>query len=632
MNPWNELAANLAIVAITTSLWTFGHRHVARFMPRSGSVAFGGIMACGTLGAMSLPFQFHPGVLLDLRYTLLAISGLFGGPVAAAAPFVVAVARRVMSGGTGLSVALPLIFMATASGLIAHRFTRGIPDGRSICVVSLAVVFSGTAGFFVKVPFDQWPVVMPGVVAPFALLLLVSAMISSFAISQELKRQEATTLNRMYRAIIEALPDCLNAKDLEGRFIAANPATAALMSSGTAANLIGKTDFDFFPQATARAFRADEEALLRVGKPIVIEQRFTRADGTETWLATLKAPFDDDDGKPIGMITHNREITDRKRLESELAQTQRHLAEALSSMADGLAMFDRTGAQVFNNARYLELFPLTADVRSTGASLRAIIRAAIERGEETPAGGDIDDVIERSADAILRPGDRQMRLADGRWIEARTRTTEEGGSLIVFSDITTSKRTEEELHTLNQRLEVMAHTDGLTGLLNRRAFDKALDDLVLRSSQTAAGPSLLMIDVDQFKAYNDTYGHPVGDVCLKRVANCVAEIVSSYPRSVVARYGGEEIAVIIPRGDSAAALSVARLLCAQVRGMEIEHVGSEKGRVTVSIGTATMNAAGVRGKKELLGSADEALYAAKAAGRDCVRSCDKPDDAEVATA
>ena len=178
----------------------------------------------------------------------------------------------------------------------------------------------------------------------------------------------------------------------------------------------------------------------------------------------------------------------------------------------------------------------------------------------------------------------------------------------------------------------MAHTDGLTGLLNRRAFDKALDDLVLRSSQTAAGPSLLMIDVDQFKAYNDTYGHPVGDVCLKRVANCVAEIVSSYPRSVVARYGGEEIAVIIPRGDGAAALSVARLLCAQVRGMEIEHVGSEKGRVTVSIGTATMNAAGVRGKKELLGSADEALYAAKAAGRDCVRSCDKPDDAEVETA
>ncbi|CDN51652.1 diguanylate cyclase [Neorhizobium galegae] len=632
MNPWNELLANLAIVAITTSLWTFGHRHVARFTPRSRSAVFGGIMACGTVGAMSLPFQFHSGVLLDLRYTFLAISGLFGGPVAAAAPFIVAVASRAMSGGTGLSVALPLIFMATASGLIAHRFIRGIPDGRSISVVSLAVVFSGTAGFFIKVPFEQWPVVMPTVVAPFALLLFVSAMISSFAISQELKRQEATTLNRIYRAIIEALPDCLNAKDLKGRFIAANPATAALMSAGTAENLIGKTDFDFYPEETARAFRADEEALLRDGNPIVIEQRFTRTDSAETWLATLKAPFNDDDGEPIGIITHNREITDRKRLESELAKTQRHLADALASMADGLAMFDRKGAQVFNNARYLELFPLTADVRSTGACLRAIIRAAIERGEEMAVSGDIDNIIERSADAILRPGDRQMRLADGRWIEARTRTTEEGGSLIVFSDISTTKRTEEKFRTLNERLEVMAHTDGLTGLLNRRAFDSALDDLVSRNPQTAAGPSLLMIDVDKFKAYNDTYGHPAGDTCLKRVANRVAEIMAPYPRNVVARYGGEEIAVIIPQCDSAAAFSVARLLCAQIRTLEIAHDGSEKGRVTVSIGTATMNAAGVRSKKELLGSADEALYAAKAAGRDCVRSCDQPDDPAKARA
>lgn len=632
MNPWNELLANLAIVAITTSLWTFGHRHVARFTPRSRSAAFGGIMACGTLGTMSLPFQLQPGVLLDLRYTFLAIAGLFGGPVAAVTPFVVAVARRIIDGGTGLSVALPLIFMATASGLIAHKFIRGTPDGRSISLVSLAVVFSGTAGFFVKIPFDRWLVVMPSVVAPFALLLFVSAMISSFAISQELKRQEATTLNRIYRAIIEALPDCLNAKDLKGRFIAANPATAALMSAGTAENLIGKTDFDFYPEETARAFRADEEALLRDGKPVVIEQRFTRTDSAETWIATLKAPFNDDDGKAIGIITHNREITDRKRLENELAQTQRHLADALASMADGLAMFDSKGTQVFNNARYLDLFPLSADVRSTGACLRAIIRAAIERGEEIPVGGDIEDIIERSADAILRSGDRQMRLADGRWIEARTRKTEEGGSLIVFSDISATKRTEEEFRSLNARLEVMAHTDGLTGLLNRRAFDRALDDLVCRNPQTAAGPSLLMIDVDKFKTYNDTYGHPAGDTCLTRVANRVAEIMTPYPRSVVARYGGEEIAVIIPQCDSAAALSVARLLCAQVRNMDIEHDGSEKGRVTVSIGTATMNAAGINGKRELLRTADEALYAAKAAGRDCVRSRGQSDDAAAARA
>lgn len=157
MPPWNELLANLAIVAISTSLWTFGNNHVARFLPRCKTAVFGVVMAIGALCAMSLPFQFIPGVLLDLRYTFLAVAGLFGGPVAAITPFVAAIAWRVLSGGTGLWVGIPLIVMATASGLIAHRCIRGIPDGKSILVVALAVVFSGTAGFLSRFPSKNGP-------------------------------------------------------------------------------------------------------------------------------------------------------------------------------------------------------------------------------------------------------------------------------------------------------------------------------------------------------------------------------------------------------------------------------------------------------------------------------------------
>ena len=128
-------------------MWTFGHRHIERYMPGLRSAALGGIMALETLSAMSMPFQFRPGIFLDLRYTFLAVSGLFGGPVAAVAPFVVAVVRRLMTGGTGLSVALPQIFMATTSGLIARKFVRDIPDGQSISVMSLAVVSAARRGF-----------------------------------------------------------------------------------------------------------------------------------------------------------------------------------------------------------------------------------------------------------------------------------------------------------------------------------------------------------------------------------------------------------------------------------------------------------------------------------------------------
>ncbi|WP_245294928.1 diguanylate cyclase [Pararhizobium antarcticum] len=597
---------------------------MTRYLPRYVSALFGLIMAIGTLCAMSLPFRFHTGVLLDLRYTFLAIAGLFGGPVAAISPFVAAIVWRVTSGGTGSWVAIPLIVMATASGLIAQRYIRGIPDGKAIVVVALAVVFSGTAGFFVMVPLESWHVVMPTVVAPFALLLFVSAVVSSLALSLELKRQEATNLNRIYRAIIEALPDCLNAKDLEGRFIAANPATADLMGATRSADLIGKTDFDFYQPEAAAIFRADEAKVLSEGHPATIEQRFTRSDGTDAWLSTLKAPFTDDDGAVIGLITHNREITDRKRLENELSRTQQHLNNALDSMADGLAMFDAEGRQVFSNSRYAEMFPLTADIRVAGTSLRTILRTAIERGEDMPFAGKIDDVIDQAADVFLLSGDNQIRLADGRWIEARTRAMEDGGSLVVFSDITLAKRAEAELRTLNERLEIMAHTDGLTGLLNRRSFDVHLASHVSRMAVGTPGPGLLMIDVDKFKAFNDTYGHPAGDACLKTVSDCIAASMKDYPDSVVARYGGEEIAVIIPGCGADQAASVANFLCAQVRRLEIVHKGSEKGIVTVSIGTAAAGCGGACETKILLRSADEALYAAKAAGRDCVRSVD-PD-------
>lgn len=618
MNPWNELLANMAIVAITTSIWTFSHRHVQRHCPAFANAIFGVIMAAGTSLVMLLPFQFQTGVFLDLRYTFLTIAGLFGGPLAGALTAATAVAMRLMQGGLGIPVGLSLICLAAACGQAAHLLKRSRAPGiEMILGVSLSVVFSGTIGFFFKVPMSAWVSVMPAVVLPFAILLFVSCVMASLALAQEIKRQDATNENRVYRAIIEALPDCLNAKDLQGRFIAANPATAELMNAASVDDLIGKSDFDFYPEATARVFQKDEETLLQSGKAAMVEQRFFRADNREAWLITLKAPLRNEQGELVGMITHNRDITERKKLQGELLRTQQLLSDAMASMEDGLAMFDETGAQVLCNARYLELFPLTADIRTNGTCMRQILRAAIERGEDNPVRGNMEDFIERTADTLLRPGDRQMRLADGRWIQARTRATSEGGHLIVYSDITRSKRSEEELRALNERLGVMALTDSLTGLLNRRAFDEALERAVANAPFGSSGPSLLMIDVDRFKAYNDAYGHPAGDACLKQVAICIGDLMKSYPHSVVARYGGEEIGVIIPNCGSVGAAAIARLLCGHVRGLGIEHRSSERGVVTASIGIASIGE-GASDWESLLSLADEALYRAKADGRDRV--------------
>ncbi|MGV2103940.1 diguanylate cyclase domain-containing protein [Rhizobium sp. 21-4511-3d] len=610
MNLWHALLPNLAIIAIATSVWMLSRRHVVRIGVRATDLAFGLVMGAGVLGTMAIPVEYLPGVFLDARYTLLAVSAYFGGPLSALFPLAAAILRRLAIGGAGVPVAIPQILAASLGGLLLRRIMRGRIDSFSpMIVVSCWAAVCGVVGFYVRYPASFWGEVSATTV-PLAIIIFGATLLSGLAIVQEFKRQAATHENSLYRSVIEALPDCLNAKDRDGRFIVANPATAELMGT-TVQRLVGRTDSDFYGRQTGDLFRLPELEVLNTGGPVTVEQRFVRTDGAETWLSTLKAPLRDEDGVIVGVVTHNREITERKRLEQELQASQARLRDAIESMAEGLAMFDAEGVLVFHNDRFKTLFPLTADVRAPGECIRTIVRASLERGEQQRPANDLEGVVERTADVLMKAGERAIRLADGRTIDARTSRTGDGGAIIVFSDVTVHREREERLRELNERLASLASTDGLTGLTNRRTFDAAL--------AAAAGrgvTSLLMVDVDHFKAFNDGYGHPEGDQCLKNVAASLSEVFSGVRGAVVARYGGEEFAVILPGIPSDQACAMGMLATASVRALGLPHLFSEKKVVTVSVGVST-HAAG--DAAWLLRAADTALYAAKAAGRDCVR-------------
>jgi diguanylate cyclase (GGDEF)-like protein len=171
---------------------------------------------------------------------------------------------------------------------------------------------------------------------------------------------------------------------------------------------------------------------------------------------------------------------------------------------------------------------------------------------------------------------------------------------------------------MTEQLKLLATTDGLTGLANRRAFDQALDAEMARSRRTKAPLTLLLIDVDRFKAYNDLYGHQEGDKVLRAVAQCLAGSMLR-PMDVEARYGGEEFVAILPGTDEDGAYFVADGFRETLRGMNIAHKGSEKQVVTASVGIAIFDArdAGITAEG-LIRRADEALYNAKTAGRDRV--------------
>jgi diguanylate cyclase (GGDEF)-like protein/PAS domain S-box-containing protein len=203
------------------------------------------------------------------------------------------------------------------------------------------------------------------------------------------------------------------------------------------------------------------------------------------------------------------------------------------------------------------------------------------------------------------------------WIESTGRavrdpvTGEPKEFVVVMRDIAERKLLEE-------RLSQLALTDGLTGLANRRAFDEDLEREWKRTLRDGGQISLLLLDIDRFKEFNDLYGHQVGDDCLRAIAAAVTRAVRA--TDIVARYGGEEVAIILPATDSPGAVGAAEKIRAALEALRITHEGNPEGGGwgTASIGVAT-GLARLGGTmampQSLIHAADNALYRAKREGR-----------------
>jgi diguanylate cyclase (GGDEF)-like protein len=176
---------------------------------------------------------------------------------------------------------------------------------------------------------------------------------------------------------------------------------------------------------------------------------------------------------------------------------------------------------------------------------------------------------------------------------------------------------ERELVATNDRLTVIASIDMLSGLANRRGFQSRLDFEWMKAQQYNIELSLLMIDVDHFKLYNDTYGHPEGDACLTRLGETLAGIAADN-MGFAARYGGEEFCLLLQNTSAPLAMGIGEAVRATVQALAMPHMTSSHQAVTVSVGVACTLPSETQRPGDLIEAADAALYAAKHRGRNAV--------------
>ncbi|MBU0465370.1 MAG: diguanylate cyclase [Proteobacteria bacterium] len=179
-------------------------------------------------------------------------------------------------------------------------------------------------------------------------------------------------------------------------------------------------------------------------------------------------------------------------------------------------------------------------------------------------------------------------------------------------------RTHIQLKRKTDLLDRMALLDGLTGIPNRRNFDVTLEKEISRSARSKSFLSLILMDIDFFKKYNDHYGHVAGDSCLRQVAKAV-EGVKKRDSDFAARYGGEEFAMILPGADMKGAMQLAEDVRCAVAALNIQHTTSDVAEyVSLSLGVATILPDQKMSPVDLIKAADKSLYQAKANGRNCV--------------
>lgn len=345
-----------------------------------------------------------------------------------------------------------------------------------------------------------------------------------------------------------------------------------------------------------------------------MEKRYIRKDGSVMWGNLTVTILD---RNPLSIMAMVQDVTDRKNMENMLRESEEKYRLIAEKMSDFVSVFDTNEIVTYASPSHCIHLGINLDQYVGSYATPYIHRDDLERVQQT-----FYQLVQQRCSMVT---EFRWKHGDGRWITLEARgepVMNEKGEVtrvvVVSRDITERKLAEKKLKEANQVLKNLSLRDGLTGIANRRHFDEILEKEGKRAARESLPLSLVLIDIDYFKFYNDTYGHQCGDDCLKNVAN-IMEYELKRSGDFAARYGGEEFAVILPRTNQQGALHVAERIRSHIETLQIPHIGSKgKPVVTVSIGVATIHPHIFTDVSQLVEWADHALYNAKHKGRNQV--------------
>jgi diguanylate cyclase (GGDEF)-like protein/PAS domain S-box-containing protein len=414
-----------------------------------------------------------------------------------------------------------------------------------------------------------------------------------------------------YRFITENMSDMVAVLAEDGLVLYASPSHAAILGRNLDDYIGSYPITHIHPDDWERIFHFFHE-MISEWRASEIEYRCMHNNGEWLTLEMKCTPIKGSDGK-IQVISVSRDITLRKKAEEELRQTTMKLKTLIASLPYGVKAEDEHGNTTLYNESYLNLFMFNPrENENEEEYLQQMM------GEKRDIIQDFDSYQLKKKEIaqshqLCRA--EKIHLKDGRMVEMDAVPMEEAGRfdgyLWIYRDVTEDKKAEQKLQEANQLLQKLSMVDGLTGIANRRCFDDTLEKVWDQLISYSEPLSLLLVDIDFFKAFNDLYGHQAGDSCLQKIGDILKDLPLE-PNGLAARYGGEEFVVLLPGRNVAQAIEAAHLIQEAVKNAQIPHKGSSVSEfVTLSIGISTMVGTNNRQPAALIMEADKALYQAK---------------------